>query len=73
MSITQRLGKKTIYGWTRDKEVRVTPILMTTLDLAFSTCPNDTFIFHAMLHHCIDTGELGFIPHMHDIDTLNKK
>ena len=53
--------------------MRVTPIFMTTLDLAFSTCPNDTFIFHAMLHHCIDTGNLGFIPHMHDVETLNKK
>jgi 1,4-dihydroxy-6-naphthoate synthase len=47
--------------------------LMTTLDLAFSTCPNDTFIFHALLHHCIDTGNLRFIPHMHDVESLNKK
>jgi len=46
---------------------------MTTLDLAFSTCPNDTFIFHAMLHDCIDTVNLRFIPHMHDVEALNKK
>ena len=46
---------------------------MTTLDIAFSTCPNDTFIFHAMLHDCIDTGNLSLIPHMHDVEELNKK
>jgi len=46
---------------------------MIPLDIAFSTCPNDTFVFHAMLHHCIDTGNLRFIPHMHDVEDLNKK
>lgn len=46
---------------------------MTTLDIGFSTCPNDTFIFHAMLHDCIDTGDLAFTPHMHDVEELNKK
>ena len=46
---------------------------MTQLDIAFSTCPNDTFIFHAMLHDCIDTGNLLFIPHMHDVEALNQK
>jgi len=46
---------------------------MTTLDIAFSTCPNDTFIFHSMLHNCIDTGALNFTPHMHDVEALNIK
>jgi 1,4-dihydroxy-6-naphthoate synthase len=46
---------------------------MTRLDIAFSTCPNDTFIFHAMLHDCIDTGSLRFVPHMHDVEALNQK
>jgi 1,4-dihydroxy-6-naphthoate synthase len=46
---------------------------MTRLDIAFSTCPNDTFIFHAMLHGCIDTGNLKFTPHMHDVEALNIK
>ena len=45
---------------------------MTTLDIGFSTCPNDTFIFHAMIHGCIDTGSLVFEPHMHDVEELNK-
>ncbi len=46
---------------------------MTRLDIAFSTCPNDTFVFHAMLHDCIDTGNLRFVPHMYDIEALNRK
>ena len=46
---------------------------MTTLNIGFSTCPNDTFIFHAMIHDCIDTGNLVFEPHMHDVEELNKK
>ncbi|MEJ2656600.1 MAG: 1,4-dihydroxy-6-naphthoate synthase [Desulfobacterales bacterium] len=46
---------------------------VTQFDIAFSTCPNDTFIFHAMLHDCIDTGNLCFVPHMHDIEALNRK
>ena len=43
------------------------------LDIAFSTCPNDTFIFHAMLHDCFDTGNLRFVPHMYDVEALNQK
>lgn len=46
---------------------------MTRLDIAFSTCPNDTFVFHAMLHDCIDTRNLRFVPHMHDVEALNQK
>ncbi|MGA8181309.1 MAG: 1,4-dihydroxy-6-naphthoate synthase [Desulfobacterales bacterium] len=46
---------------------------MTRLDIAFSTCPNDTFIFHALLHDCIDTGDLHFVSHMHDVEALNRK
>jgi 1,4-dihydroxy-6-naphthoate synthase len=46
---------------------------MTRLDIAFSTCPNDTFIFHAMLHDHVDTGNLRFVPHMHDVEALNQK
>jgi 1,4-dihydroxy-6-naphthoate synthase len=44
----------------------------TILQLAFSPCPNDTFIFHAMLHGLVDTGDLTFNPVMKDIEELNK-
>ncbi len=46
---------------------------MDTFDIGFSTCPNDTFIFHAMLHDCIDTGDFSFLPHLHDVEELNVK
>lgn len=46
---------------------------MSTLDIGFSTCPNDTFIFHAMLHGLVDTGGLDFKPYMHDVEELNEK
>jgi 1,4-dihydroxy-6-naphthoate synthase len=45
---------------------------MTRLSLAFSPCPNDTFMFHALLHGLVDTGGLEFAPHLHDIDELNE-
>jgi len=44
---------------------------MTDLSIAFSPCPNDTFIFHAMLHHRIDTGNYTFSPYIDDVEALN--
>jgi 1,4-dihydroxy-6-naphthoate synthase len=41
------------------------------IDLGFSACPNDTFIFHAMLHNKVNTGPYRFIPHIHDVEELN--
>ncbi|QTA89774.1 1,4-dihydroxy-6-naphthoate synthase [Desulfonema magnum] len=43
------------------------------LEIGFSPCPNDTFIFHAMLHGLIDTGEFCFVPHIDDVEALNLK
>jgi len=44
---------------------------VTHFSLAFSPCPNDTFMFHAMVHNLVNTNGLGFTPELHDIDTLN--
>jgi 1,4-dihydroxy-6-naphthoate synthase len=44
---------------------------MTTFDFAFSTCPNDTYAFFAMIHGRIDTHNIKFMPQMQDIDMLN--
>ena len=41
--------------------------------LGFSSCPNDTFIFDALLHGKIDTEGLTFIPVIEDVESLNKK
>ena len=43
------------------------------LHLGFSPCPNDTFIFDAMLHGKIDTDGITFIPVIEDVESLNQK
>jgi len=43
-----------------------------TLSLGFSPCPNDTFIFDALVHQKIDTGGLEFEVFMEDVETLNQ-
>src|SRR5882724_366987 len=42
------------------------------LTLAFSPCPNDTFIFDAMVNGKIDTGGLQFEVLLEDVQTLNE-
>ncbi|MFM8587587.1 MAG: 1,4-dihydroxy-6-naphthoate synthase [Bacteroidota bacterium] len=42
------------------------------LSLGISPCPNDTFIFDAMLHGKIDTEGLQFEYRLEDVETLNK-
>lgn len=44
-----------------------------TLSLGFSPCPNDTFIFDALIHHKIDTEGLDFTVSFDDVETLNQK
>jgi 1,4-dihydroxy-6-naphthoate synthase len=43
------------------------------LSLGFSPCPNDTFIFDALIHHKIDTEGLEFEVFYDDVETLNQK
>lgn len=43
------------------------------LTLGFSPCPNDTFIFDALIHHKIDTEGLTFDVFFDDVETLNRK
>jgi len=43
------------------------------LTLGFSPCPNDTFIFDALIHHKIDTQGLTFEVQFDDVETLNQK
>lgn len=40
--------------------------------LAFSPCPNDTFIFDALVNKKIDTEGLEFEVHLEDVQTLNQ-
>jgi 1,4-dihydroxy-6-naphthoate synthase len=40
--------------------------------IGFSPCPNDTFIFDALINHKIDTGDLEFEAVLEDVETLNR-
>jgi len=41
------------------------------LTIGFSPCPNDTFIFDALINKKIDTGDLSFEAILEDVQTLN--
>jgi 1,4-dihydroxy-6-naphthoate synthase len=43
------------------------------LTLGFSPCPNDTFIFDAMVHGRVDTEGLDFEYYLADVEELNRK
>lgn len=43
------------------------------LTIGFSPCPNDTFIFDAMIHGLIDTEGLEFEMVMGDVEELNRR
>ena len=42
------------------------------LSLGFSPCPNDTFIFDALVHQKVDTEGLSFDVIMEDVEALNQ-
>lgn len=44
-----------------------------SLTLGFSSCPNDTFIFDALIHQRIDTRGYSFEVVMEDVEALNKR
>src|SRR6202042_3368128 len=45
---------------------------MITFTLGFSPCPNDTFIFDALVNKKIDTEGLDFQVVLEDVETLNQ-
>lgn len=46
---------------------------MTTIRLGISTCPNDTFAFHALMHGLVDWRGLNFQVELLDIQQLNDR
>lgn len=46
---------------------------MSKLTLGFSTCPNDSYIFDAMIHGKVDTEGLSFDIVMEDVEELNNR
>ncbi len=46
---------------------------MTELTIGYSPCPNDTFIFHALVHGRVRPGTIRFAPPvLEDVETLNR-
>ena len=43
-----------------------------TLTLGYSPCPNDTFIFHALVHGIVRADGLRFSERLEDVETLNR-
>jgi len=43
------------------------------ISLGFSPCPNDTFIFEALVNQRIDTGGIIFDVALEDVETLNRR
>jgi 1,4-dihydroxy-6-naphthoate synthase len=45
---------------------------MPELSLGFSPCPNDTFIFYALVHGRVASGGVTFRERLEDVETLNR-
>lgn len=45
---------------------------MKDLTLGYSPCPNDTFIFYALVHGRTDAGDLRFRETLRDVEALNR-
>jgi len=45
---------------------------LRTITLGYSPCPNDTFIFYALVHGRLETGGLTFREVLDDVETLNQ-
>lgn len=41
------------------------------LTLGFSPCPNDTFIFHALVNRLVNIADVSFRERLEDVETLN--
>jgi len=44
-----------------------------SLSLAYSTCPNDTFIFYALAHGLVNCGGISYHISLEDVETLNQR
>jgi 1,4-dihydroxy-6-naphthoate synthase len=45
----------------------------TELEVGFSTCPNDTFVFHALVTGLVPTPGIRWRPVLEDVETLNRR
>ena len=45
---------------------------MHQISLGFSPCPNDTYIFHALVTGVTPVERVRFSPRLEDVETLNR-
>jgi 1,4-dihydroxy-6-naphthoate synthase len=45
---------------------------MQSFSLGFSPCPNDTFIFNALVHGLVECGDYRFQERLEDVESLNR-
>ncbi|MRR54546.1 MAG: 1,4-dihydroxy-6-naphthoate synthase [Deltaproteobacteria bacterium] len=45
---------------------------MRTVTLGYSPCPNDTFLFYPLVHHCVPCNGFQFRERLEDVETLNR-
>ena len=64
--------KKILHLRTHTEQLKTSHPLSRNLKLHISPCPNDTFIFDALLNGRIDSGELSFEVSFADIEQLNE-
>ncbi len=59
-------------GGDTSRKKRYNHLMNRTLTFGYSPCPNDTFIFHALVHGKIDTPGLAFSETLLDVEALNQ-
>ncbi len=60
------------HGEDRPLKNRYNGSMEKHLTLGYSPCPNDTFIFYALVRGRIETGGLSFTENLEDVETLNR-
>ncbi len=57
------------------RPIQPNPVALPVRDIGigFSPCPNDTFMFHALLHGRVNLENAHFQAHMDDIEALNRR
>jgi 5,8-dihydroxy-2-naphthoate synthase len=52
--------------------LRIDPIMKQTLTIGYSPCPNDTFIFYAVVRGKVQVSGVTFREQLEDVETLNR-